>query len=197
MNPSEGPGFLYGHSLGGQIVINFVAEKNPAAAGVIVASPWLELAFVPGWWKLMLARFALRVWPGFPQRTPVNPARLSRDQAFLQTLRDLDLVHHRMSARMYFELMLGATRAKRHATEFRLPLLLLHGTEDPVTSPAATEEFFNAVPCADKTLHLYPDTLHETHNDICREKVIGDIVAWIDTHMRSPREVTTRTTPGC
>lgn len=33
------PLFLYGHSLGGQVAINFIAQRKPAACGAIIASP--------------------------------------------------------------------------------------------------------------------------------------------------------------
>src|SRR5438067_2431459 len=39
--PADGaPSFLYGHSLGGQIALNFAVEKKPAVAGAVITSPW-------------------------------------------------------------------------------------------------------------------------------------------------------------
>lgn len=172
--------FLYGHSLGGQLAINFIHEKNPALAGAVITSPWLELAFTPPRWKLALARAAMALLPGWSQHTAMNPERLSRDLPFLSEMRDPELVHHRMSARMFFALTRGAALAREQAAELSAPLLLLHGATDPVTSATATEAFFQRVSSADKTLRLYPGALHETHNDLCRERVLSDIVEWLD-----------------
>ena len=177
------PVFLYGHSLGGQLAINFAAENKPAGlCGLIVTSPWLELAFVPARWKLLIARLTLKLCPSFTQKTDVKPERLSRDLAFLASLSDLHLVHHRMSARMYFELVRGAAQAQENARRIFFPMLLIHGARDPVTSWKASQEFFKAASSEDKTLHIYPEALHETHNDIDREIVRRDLLAWLDAH---------------
>lgn len=173
------PVFIYGHSLGGQIVLNFAAAHRPGAAGLVVTSPWLRLAFAPERWKVALAWMAARVWPGFMQGTAVRPERLSRDFDFLRSMPDLELVHHRMSARMYRAFTTGAERARTEARSLTYPLLLVHGGLDGVTSAEATEEFFRELKSEDKTLAIIPDALHETHNDLCREEVFERMVAWL------------------
>jgi alpha-beta hydrolase superfamily lysophospholipase len=173
------PVFLYGHSLGGQITLNFAVRHRPAAAGLVITSPWLRLAFVPSRRKLLLAWLAAYLWPSFTQDTAMTPARLSRDLAFLEAMPDLHLIHHRMSARMYRALAAGGLRAGRDAAQLPYPILLIHGKSDPVTSAAATKEFFEALRSEDKSLVIVPKALHETHNDICREAVLKQIAAWL------------------
>lgn len=173
------PMFLYGHSLGGQIALNFVLRHQPPLAGAVIASPWLRLAFEPPRWKLMLAHLARCIYPGFTQGTGMRSERLSRDSEFLAAMRDLDLVHHRMSAGMFFAIKEAARCAGAGAAEITCPILLLHGAEDPITSAQATEEFFGRIASPDKSLRLYPGRLHETHNDIGRDEVIGDVVRWL------------------
>ena len=174
------PTFLYGHSLGGQLAINFATGRKPAIAGLIIASPWLELAFAPRFWKLWLAQLAVRCWPRWTQQTEVRPERLSRDPAFLSSLPDPELIHHRLSAHMYFELVAGARRARDNAATMEAPLLLVQGEADPITSVEATRAFFKNAQSPDKTLLLYPGGLHETHNDLDRETVLRDVVEWLD-----------------
>jgi alpha-beta hydrolase superfamily lysophospholipase len=41
------PLFLYGHSLGGGMVLDYLLRKNPQVMGAIVTSPWLKLSFEP------------------------------------------------------------------------------------------------------------------------------------------------------
>ena len=174
--------FLYGHSLGGQLLINFFAKHRPPVSGAVVASPWLELAFRPKRWKLWLARLALRVSPGWTQDSGLDDSRLSADRDFLRSMKDNDLIHRRMSARMFDELTRGARSAVENAAAFDCPALFLHGMADPVTSRAATEAFFQNAATEDKTLLTYPETRHETHNDRGRDAVLADIAAWLDRH---------------
>jgi alpha-beta hydrolase superfamily lysophospholipase len=182
---SSGPGpvFLYGHSLGGQITLNFAVLHKPEAAGLVITSPWLRLAFAPPRWKVSLARIAAHVWPSFTQNTDVVPARLSRDLDFLMAMPDLHLVHHRMSARMYQALTAGAISAALDGVDLPHPILLVHGARDPVTSVAATRQFFRALRSQDKSLLIVPKALHETHNDLCRDNVLKQVTAWIKARL--------------
>ncbi len=173
------PFFLYGHSLGGQITLNFAVEQRPAVAGLVITSPWFELSFVPPSWKVFLANMTARVWPTFTQDTDVVPERLSRDLDFLKAMPDRQLMHHRMSARMFHALTEGAARAARDAAGLPYPILLVHGSDDPVTSPEATRRFFESLSSTDKSLLIIPDALHETHNDLGRDAVLDQITAWL------------------
>ena len=174
-----GPVFLYGHSMGGQIALNFAVRDAPDAAGLAITSPWLRLAFEPPRWKRALAGVAARVWPALAQDTDVGPEVLSRDLAFLQGMPDGRLVHQRMSARMYAGVTEGAVRGGGVGGGLEYPILLIHGTADGVTSAGATEEFFNALRSGDKRLMLVRGGLHETHNDLCREEVMEGVLGWV------------------
>ena len=180
------PLFLFAHSLGGQIALRLLERDAAICRGAVIASPWLRLAFKPPWWKLALARVAMRVWPGFVQARDIRSERLSRDAAHLASFPDLDLVHYRISARMYFWLRAGGERIFAEADAVRTPLFLLHGSDDPVTSHHATCEFFERVGSADKTLRIYPGTRHETHNDLDRAQVIREIGDWIEARLAPP-----------
>ena len=175
--------FLHGHSTGAQIALNFAVRHAPAAAGLVITSPWLRLAFDPPAWKVALAGVAAGVWPSFSQETEVRPDRLSRDMDFLQAMPDPHLVNHRISARMYRGIVAAAERAAREATALEYPMLLIHGANDPVTSVEATKVFFHALRSLDKRLIIVPEALHETHNDLCREEVLSWMVEWLNEHL--------------
>jgi alpha-beta hydrolase superfamily lysophospholipase len=178
-----GPIFLYGHSLGGQITLNFAVRHRPDAAGLVITSPWLRLAFVPPRWKTSLAWVAARLWPSFTQDTDMVPGRLSRDLDFLLAMPDPHLAHHRMSARMFLALIAGAQDAFRDGVRLRYPILLIHGSRDPVTSAGATQHFYDLLESGDKSLVIVPEALHETHNDLCRDSVLNEITGWLDARL--------------
>ncbi len=179
------PFFLYAHSLGGQITLRFLQTTPLLCHGAIIASPWLRLAFDPPRWKIALARVALRCWPSLIQSTGNRWERLSRDFAHLTSFPDLDLVHHGISARMYFTVRAAGEQALADAPALRAPLLLLHGDADPVTSHHATCEFFERVGSADKTLRIFPASRHEVHNDLDRAQVIREMADWIAARLLS------------
>ena len=56
------PSFLYGHSMGGNLVLNYVLRYKPRIKGVIVSGPWLRLAFEPPVFKVVLCKMMNNIW---------------------------------------------------------------------------------------------------------------------------------------
>lgn len=178
------PVLFYGHSTGGQILVNFLMRGGAASCnGVVLSAPWLALRFQPPVFKVALARLALLIAPGFLQHTRLKPENLSRDIAHLESLDPEHLRHDLISARLYAFLTNGAERALASADEFDYPLLLIHGEADPLTSVDASRAFFDRAPSHDKTLRLYPDVLHEPHNDEGRGKILEETFQWMSKRL--------------
>ena len=177
------PLFLFAHSMGGQIALRFMEERQPACAGAVIVSPWLRLAFNPPWWKLALAGLAMRVWPGWPQKTGASWERLSRDFEHMASFPDLHLAHHVITTRLYFAVRSAGEAALEDAGKLKLPLFLAHGDKDPVTSHHATGELFERAGSEDKTLRSLPGALHETHNDLDRAVIIKEVGDWVEARL--------------
>jgi alpha-beta hydrolase superfamily lysophospholipase len=173
------PLFLMGHSLGGQITLRYLLSRPVECRGAVIASPWLRLAFSPCWWRRLMARAALRFWPAWGQRTPTHPLELSRDEEHVRSLAWPELVHHRISARLFFAIEMAGAETLREAERLGTPVLLLHGGDDSVTCVRATCDFYERAGCADKTLRVFPEVRHETHNDVGREEVLREVAEWI------------------
>src|SRR5208337_838991 len=63
-----------------------------------------------------------------------------------------------------------------------LPLLIMHGKEDTLTSPAGSEMVMRTVRSPDKTLLVYEGLRHEIFKELRadRDRVFADLTAWID-----------------
>jgi len=179
MEQTDQPTFFYAHSMGGQLLINLLTQRQVTACGAIISSPWLELTFRPHPVKVMLSNLLLRVWPSFTLESGTGPEMMSSDLEHLRSMPELELTHKRMSARMFHELLAGAAMARAAAAKFTTPLLLLHGDADPITSHQASRAFFAAAASTDKTLHIYPGMRHEPHNEPERETVLADVQQWL------------------
>jgi alpha-beta hydrolase superfamily lysophospholipase len=182
----ENPGkklFIYGHSMGGQITLNFALRRKPQAAGVIVSAPWLTLTYMPPAWKVTLAKVLSNILPTFTQKTGLDAAvKMAHDDAHLNSLPDLNLTHTFMSARMGFDVLAAADDALAHAIDFKYPLLILHGDADGAMNPAGSKQFYERASSTDKTLKLYPGLFHEVHNETERTVVLSDVVGWLERH---------------
>ena len=173
------PLFLYGHSLGGNLVLNFALRRRPELQGVIATSPWLRVAVAPPPAKLLLARVLNKIAPAFTQEWELQTEDLSHDVRTAQAYDEDPLVHGRISARLFVALSDAGMWALQHAGDFPLPLLLMHGSADNVTSPEASREF--AAHAGQRvTWRLWDGLFHELHNEVSRDEVLDYVVRWLE-----------------
>ena len=170
--------FLYGHSFGGALVLNYVLRCHPQIAGVIATGPSLRTAFKPPAWKLILGRIMARLLPTFSLSNGIDIQGLSRDKNIVRAYASDPLVHDRISARLGIDMIQNGLWAGEHAEEFPLPLLLMHGSRDHITSVQASREFAaKAGDCC--TLKIWDDLYHEIHNEPEQGEVFAYLLDWL------------------
>ncbi|MBO0745689.1 MAG: hypothetical protein J2P43_11750, partial [Candidatus Dormibacteraeota bacterium] len=72
--------------------------------------------------------------------------------------------------------------------DLRTPYLLLLSPEDPIIDPRASEEFERAT-AVGQVVRRYPDRWHEPLNDLGREEVFADVLAWLQSGARNGRMI--------
>jgi len=173
------PLFLYGQSLGGNLVLNYALRRKPKLAGLVVTSPLLRLVSPPSAWALALGRTMNRIWPRFSFNAGLDPLALSHDLKATQAYQQDPLVHRRLSARLGTAMLDAGRWALEHAHELTVPLLLMHGSADSITSAQASQEFADrAGPTC--TLRIWDGLLHELHWECERDSVIRCVAEWLD-----------------
>lgn len=177
------PRIAYGHSMGGQIVLNYGRKHPDGINGVIVTGAWLRLAFPAPAVKIALARALRAVLPKVTLSSGLKPVDLSRDPQVCREYADDPLVHDRLSFRTGIDLLEGSAEALRAASDFRLPVLLAHGDADRLMDHRATAEFHGAAGSSDKSLRIYPGHFHEIHNEPEWERVLADLIGWSSAHV--------------
>ena len=182
------PLFLYGHSLGGTLIINYALRRQPAIGGAIVTAPGLKTALEHQKFKLTLVRLLARIMPAVALPTGLDPQSLSRDPAVVAAYVRDPLVHDRLSLGAALGLLQSVRYAFDHAARFNVPLLLMHGGSDRLVFPAGSREFASFVPqtC---TLRLWDGLYHEIHNEPEQRQVIDTITSWLGS-------MTARVSPG-
>ena len=172
------PRFLYGHSLGGTLVLNHALRRRPQVVGVIATGPLLRTAFAPPAWKTALGRLLYGWWPTLSLSNGLDIQGLSHDAGVVRAYADDPLVHDRVSARLGMDMLDAGEWALAHATEFFLPLLLMSGGADPITSAEATRQFAAGV-TGDCTLKIWDGLFHEIHNEPEQQQVFDVMIEWL------------------
>jgi len=177
------PIFLYGHSQGGNQVINYALRRHPKIAGVIATGPWLKLAFEPPVIKVALGRFMNNIIPSFTQSTGLDTKGLSHDAEVVRLYDNDPLGHDKISARLFVGMYEAGLWALGHAPELALPLLLMHGGADPITSAEASRQFADKAG-SNVTLRIWDGLYHEIHNEAEQGEVFKVMIGWLDGHLK-------------
>lgn len=172
------PLYIYGHSLGGGIVLNYLVRKNPRLKGAIVTSPWLRLSFEPSKAKVMLASVMRFILPGLTQPSGLVVSDISHDNDAVEKYKSDTLNHGKISVGLFHGTVAAATYSLEHAADLKINTLLMHGSDDRITSPDGSKEFASANPKVE--LKIWEGGYHELHNEHFKEEVFKYILNWIN-----------------
>jgi acylglycerol lipase len=180
------PLFLYGHSLGGTLVLDYVLRARPNLAGVVVTAPALQPALDPPGWKTTVGRLACNMKPTMQLANGLDLTGLSHDPAVVRAYKDDPLVHNRVSVCLGLDILDVGPQTLAKAADFpAVPLLIMQGTADRIVSANASRQFAAQVPCA-CTLRLWEGYYHELHNEPQRVEVLTYMIDWLRAHTPVP-----------
>jgi alpha-beta hydrolase superfamily lysophospholipase len=173
------PVFLFGHSMGGLIVLDFALHRPDGLAGVIASGPALLPAGRRRALKELAAVVLSRIVPRATAELGLDPQGISSEPAEVAAYLADPLVHGRASMRWGAEILRTMAATRERAAEFARPLLLLHGAVDPINAPEGSRAFHDACGHPDRTLRLYPGSRHEVHHDVGRRRMERDLLRWL------------------
>jgi alpha-beta hydrolase superfamily lysophospholipase len=176
------PLFLYGHSLGGNIVMAYALKRNPQIAGVISTSPVTFPADMPKL-KLLMGKFFYKLLPTFSMNNGLDLSGLSRDPAVVKAYKADPLVHPWISARLGLDMLNSGTWITDHTSELTIPLLMMQGLADRIVSVEGTREMAKNAPPQLITFKEWEGGYHELHNDIIKEEVLEFMLKWLEVHI--------------
>ena len=185
---SENPGvpvYMLGHSAGGVIASSYVFEHQQEIAGLICESFAFDVG-LPHLVQLALEGASYLI-PHLPVYSLKNEI-FSRDPDVVAAMNNDPLIaNEKQPAETASEVLKAAARLKENMPNFNVPVFIIHGTEDKATRPEGSQYFYDNVGSGDKTLKLYEGGYHDLLNDIDKEIVMADILAWVNE--RIPAEI--------
>ncbi len=172
------PLVLYGHSMGGNLVLNYqIRHPQSPFCCVLATSPWLQLAMQPSPAQLFLAKTMNKIFPSLQQTGDLDITQISSVEAVQKDYASDPLNHNKISVRLFNEIYRHGLQALNKAATIGVPVLIAHGGADGITSAAASKEF--AAHCPKATLKLWPGLRHETHNEHNKDEVLDFYTDWI------------------
>jgi len=176
------PLFLYGHSMGGNQVMNYTLRHPEGLRGAIVTGPWLKLVSKPGPIQTFLVNILNVIFPSYTQASGLDQSAISRDPEEVKKYATDPLVHDRISARLFTVIEANALGALEHAAALKVPMLLMHGSADGLSSVEGSKEFAKTAGNI-VTLRIWDGLYHETHNEPEKMEVIRTMTDWVSEHL--------------
>lgn len=169
----EHPGLplvLIGHSMGGLLSGRFAQRFPTEVAGVAFCGAVL------GDWEWVRAVVSEAELP----HIPFEPLAISRDPQVGADYAANPLVYHGQYKRGLLEAEVAELdRFQEGMGALTMPVLFLHGTEDPFVPYTRSLQAVQEMPTDDLTVHVYEGDRHEVLNETNRDEVIGDLVEWV------------------
>ncbi len=114
----------------------------------------------------------------------VPPESISRDPAVVKAYVDDPLVIDKIPEELFA--LAGEVTAMYFEAipKITIPTLFIHGEDDQLCGIAGAHMMHTQIVTTDKTLIEYPGLYHEVLNEPEKDKVISDVVTWLDQHVR-------------
>jgi len=170
------PHILYGHSMGGALVLNYVLNqklnensKIDNFAAIIASAPLLELsAPIPAPLKLIVEGLR-KIAPELTLGQPISGAKVSTLPSEQAVYEQDPANHGRLGVGLAIDMVKGGHWVLEQARDWTLPLLLVHARQDQLTAFSASEAFANRAQNCE--FIAFDNVEHEIHNDTSRADV--------------------------
>jgi len=174
------PIYLYGHSMGGNIVLNYMlSQEKHLFKAAIVSAPWLDLAHpLPTIATKFVNRLALK-FPNQRVNARLNPHHITRLAPFVEILKYDEIFHMEISFRLYTQVQERGLYAMENVSRIDTPTYLIGTSKDKIVN---IEAIRNLAKHAGKNVYFkeYPKHFHALHLDLDGEEVLEDVVKYIE-----------------
>jgi len=175
----EMPVLIYGHSLGGAMVLYHLLNQTNTVTSAIVTSPGLAPANPPSKLLEVSAKALSKIYPSGTINNMLDLSGLSKDQHVIEAYRNDPLNHDQVSFALGSEIIGKGSWILNHSSSLKIPVLLMQGSADRLVNPAATSQFAQSNQRM-ITYKLWENGYHELHNEPEKEDVFKEIKNWLE-----------------
>ena len=176
------PHMLYGHSMGGGIVMNHQLKSGGAGINAVIASaPFIQPADTISKPQRAIVRFLGKMAPKMSLGNKIDGSKVSRLPLEQEAYMSDPLNHGNLGVGLAIGMVEGGEWILENAQNWTRPLLLVHARQDQLTDFAASEAF--AAKAQNCTFKAYEDCEHEIHNDCHRADVYKAASDFIESHL--------------
>lgn len=176
------PHMLYGHSMGGGLVLNHQLKSGPDDIKAVMASaPFIEPADRISGPQRAIVKLLGKIAPKLSLGNKIDGNKISRLAAEQEAYLSDPLNHGNLGVGLAIGMVEGGEWILDNAPNWTKPLLIVHARDDQLTDFAASQAF--AAKAQNCTFIPYEDCEHEIHNDCHRTEVYKAASDFIESHI--------------
>ncbi|GLQ21069.1 alpha/beta hydrolase [Algimonas porphyrae] len=173
----SGPLILFGHSMGGGIVLDHGLRPDPGVDGIIASAPLIAPSEPVKGVQRSLVTGMSKLFPSLTMKQPIAGSKISTLAEEQAAYEQDPLNHGQLGLRTAVEIIEAGEKLTEAAADWSLPLLMLHATGDQLTDYAASQAFGTA---ARADFRAFDKVEHELHNDTTRAQIYAAITDFVD-----------------
>ncbi len=175
------PVFLFGHSMGGLIVIQYMDNyRNESIDGVIVTSPCLGLVRKVSPFLEGIVGIFDRFHPSFSLPSGILPEYVSKDPVIVHEYGTDPLIIKKVSVRWYLELKRAMESSMKDSSKYpQIPTLVMQAGKDKIVDQEKTRKWVEGLFISQLHYIEWPELYHELFNEPEKEKVYLKMVDWM------------------
>jgi len=177
------PVALYGHSMGGNIVVNTLLRGAGGYSCAVLEAPWLGLYKPPSPLIVGIAKLAGGLSPRLTTTNELKPEVLTSVSERMEAYISDPLYHGKISFRMFTGVKKGCANAINNASRLPVPVFLAYAENDTVLDNDATLRF--AAGAGESATVKGYDSRHAIHNDAKRDEYFHDMIEFLDSHIKA------------
>jgi Lysophospholipase len=173
------PVFLYGHSMGGNLALNYMLKRKPSGIkGLIVTGAWIKLATNPPIFLIWLGKLMRMIYPAFSQPSGLDAQHISSLPKEVEAYVNDPLIHDKLTSATGIDMMKAANDLAAYRGDFAVPLLMMHGEKDMIIAPEGSRDFAQNV-SGPITHKEWPELYHEIHNEANAQEIFNYTLNWM------------------
>ena len=172
--------FLYGHSFGGNLVINYSFQKNQKINGIIATSPCIKPAIRPSRIKLFMGKLFQKLIPSLRLSSGIKINGISKNLQVIKDYINDPLNHNKVSIQLGLDIVSSGIYALENSQYITVPMLVFHGKNDELTSYSASKKLAENSGSNIKFIG-FNDAYHEIHNEPEKAELLRNIFNWINS----------------
>ena len=177
------PVMMYGHSMGGNIILNYLLNRNQDDIKcVVLEAPWLGLYKEPGKHVDFIAKILGAISPNIATYNKLPPEDITGDVSKNHEYDDDIFYHNRISLRLFSGVKKGCTNALMNASKLTVPIYLASGKHDQIVCNKTIAGFADST--GKNLITKEYDAYHAIRKGNARDEFFNDMIMFFQLPVR-------------